>query len=80
VDDSPHDAVGLQLAKLLREHLLGDRRNRTLEVREAQDLAAQQLPAAFDEFEGLLYALRSGDLRVLSALTFTGSPRGAPGG
>ena len=46
-------AVGLHPAKLLDEHLLGNRRDRAFQVGKAQDLAAKQvkqddeLPAAF---------------------------------
>lgn len=75
--DYPLDnSIGLQLAKLLREHLLRDRGNRALQVRESQNLAAkemkqdQQLPAAFEKTEGLLDPLRSGNRCVFRALTF----------
>ena len=69
------DPIGFQLAKLLREHLLRDRRNCALQIRESQDLAAeemkqdQQLPAAFEITEGLLDTLRSGTRCVLWTLT-----------
>lgn len=69
------DSIGFQLAKLLREHLLRDRRNCALQIRESQDLAAeemkqdQQLPAAFEITEGLLDTLRSGNRCVLWTLT-----------
>ena len=59
------DSIGFQLTKLLREHLLGNRRDRAFHVGESQDLAAeemkqdQQLPAAFEKTEGLLDTLRS---------------------
>jgi len=65
VDCSLDDAVGLQLTKLLREHLWGNRRNRTLQVGKAQNFAAEQmkqdqeLPAALNEPECLLDASRS---------------------
>lgn len=75
--DSPlDDSIGFQLAKLLREHLLRDRRNRAFQVGESQDPAAeemkqdQQLPAAFEKTEGLLDTLRSGNRCVFRALTF----------
>ena len=64
VDDSPDDSIDFQLAKLLREHLLGNLRDCTLQVGEAQHLAAeemkhdQQLPAAFEELERMLDTLR----------------------
>jgi len=70
-----HDAVGLQLTKLLREHLLGNCRNRAIQVGKAQSFAAeqmeedQQLPAALDEPECLLDALGNGYWRVLRTLT-----------
>ncbi len=69
------DPIGFQLAKLLREHLLRDRRNCALQIRESQDLAAeemkqdQQLPATFEITEGLLDTLRSGTRCVLWTLT-----------
>jgi hypothetical protein len=76
VDDPMNDSIGFQLAKLLHEHLLRDRRNRAFQVRKTQDFAAkkmeqdQQLPAALDKAESLLYALRGGNRRVVGALTF----------
>jgi hypothetical protein len=69
-------AIGLHPAKLLDEHLLGNRRDRTFQVRKAQDLAAKQvkqddqLPAAFEDFECVLNALRSRDRRQFFGLTF----------
>jgi len=75
VDDSSHDSVGFQLAELLHEHLLRDRRYRTLQVGEAQNLAAeqmeqdQQLPPALDELERLLDAVRRGKWSVFVTLT-----------
>ena len=38
-----NDAVPLKLPKLLGQHLLRDARNRALEVREAQRLAAKEM-------------------------------------
>ena len=38
-----NDAVPLKLPKLLGQHLLRDARNRALEVREAQRLAAEEM-------------------------------------
>jgi len=64
MDDSSNDPIALHLAKLLDEHLLRDRGNRTLQLREAEDLAAeevkqdQQLPATLQEPEGILDTLR----------------------
>lgn len=75
VDGSAHNSVGFQLAELLRQHLLRNRRNRTLQVGEAQNLATeqmkqdQQLPPAFDEFERLLDAVRRGERSVFTPLT-----------
>jgi type II secretory pathway predicted ATPase ExeA len=75
VNDSPHAPIGFQLAELLRQHLLGDRGYRALEVGEAQNLAAeqmeqdQQLPPAFDELERLLDAVRRGKRSVFVSLT-----------
>ena len=76
VDDSPDDSIDFQLAKLLREHLLGNRRNRAFQLGESQHLAAeemkqdQQLPAALDELEGVLDAVRGRDRRVVRTPTF----------
>lgn len=70
------DSIGFQLPKLLREHFLRDRRNRAFQIRESQNLAAeemeqdQQLPAAFEKSESLLDTLRGGNSCVLKALTF----------
>jgi hypothetical protein len=61
---------------LLDEHLLGNRRDRTFQVRKAQDLAAKQvkqddqLPAAFEDFECVLNALGGGEGCQLFRLTF----------
>ena len=69
------DSIGFQLAKLLREHFLRDRRNRTLQIRESQNLAAeemkqdQQLPTAFEKTERLLDTLRGGNRCVFRTLT-----------
>jgi len=63
MDDSSNDAIDLHLAKLLDEHLLGDRRNRPLQLREAKHLAAeemkqdQQFPATLQDPEGVLDTL-----------------------
>ena len=72
-----HDhAVGFEVPQLLRQHLLGDLRNRALQIREAQHLAAeevkqdQQFPAAVDELQRLLDAFRRRERRVLGAVTF----------
>src|SRR5256885_540118 len=76
VDRPLDDAIVLQLAQLLREHLLRDFRDCALQVGEAQYPATeqvkqdQQLPAAFEEFEGVFYTLRSGNRRQISTLTF----------
>jgi len=76
MDRALHDSISFQAAKLLCEHFLGDRWNRAFQVGKSHDLAAEQmeedqeLPAAFDELESLLDALRSRDRRVFDALTF----------
>ena len=60
VHDSCDDAVLLQLTKLLSQHLLGDARDRALQVGEAQRLAAEEmkenheLPATLQHSEGVL--------------------------
>ena len=62
-DDSSNDAIDLHLAKLLDEHFLRDRGNRPLQLREAEQLAAeemkqdQQLPATLQDPEGVLDTL-----------------------
>ena len=60
MDDSSDDPIGFHLAKLLDEHFLRNRWDRPLEVREAQDLAAEEmkqdheLPASLQNLEGIL--------------------------
>src|SRR6266850_3961361 len=72
----PHNRVVLQLAKLLDQHLLRDRRYRPLQVGEAQHLSAEQvkqdyeLPSAFQKLERLLDTASGGDRRVSATLTF----------
>ena len=57
------DSIGLHPAKLLDEHLLGNRRDRAFQVRKEQDLAAKQvkqddqLPATLQYFECIPYTL-----------------------
>jgi hypothetical protein len=76
VDDAPDDAVELHLPELLNEHLLRDRRDRPFQVREAQHLASeemeqdQQLPAALQNFEGILDASGPSSRRRILTLTF----------
>jgi hypothetical protein len=43
VDDPPHHPVVFHLAKLLDQHLLGNRGNRPLQLREPQDLPTEQM-------------------------------------
>ncbi len=43
MDDSSNDAIDLHLAKLLDEHLLRDRGNHPLQLREAEHLAAEEM-------------------------------------
>src|SRR6202795_539363 len=75
VYDPPHHAVVFHLAKLLDQHLLGNRRNSPLQLGEAQDLPAEEmeqdeeLPSSFEHFERLLHTLRGSDGRVFLALT-----------
>ena len=70
------DAIGLHPAKLLDEHLLGNRRDRAFQVGKAQDLAAKQvkqddqLPAAFEDFEHVLNTLGGRNGCQLFRLTF----------
>jgi len=60
VHNARHDAVSLQLPKLLGQHLLRDARNRALEVGETERLAAKEmeeddeLPATIQPSDGLL--------------------------
>ena len=73
--DPPHDPVILHLAKLLDQHLLRDRRDRPLQFGEPKHPSAKQVeedhefPAALQNLECLLDIARSGDGRVLLALT-----------
>ncbi len=43
MDYSLDDSVAFQLTELLCKHLLGDSRNRAFQVRESQNLAAEQM-------------------------------------
>jgi len=67
MNNPPHHAVALQLPELLREHLLRDVGNRAFEVRESEDVAAEemkedhQFPASSEARDGLL----DGDRRRL---------------
>ena len=60
MDDSSHDPIGFHPAKLLDEHLLRNFGNRSLQIREAEHVAVeemkqdQQLPASFQNLEGAL--------------------------
>src|ERR1700756_4038575 len=75
VNEPPHHAVVFHLAKLLDQHLLGNRRNSPLQLREAQALPAEEmeqdeeLPSSFEHFERPLHILRGGDGRVFLPLT-----------
>ena len=57
--DPPDHAIALQLSELLREHLLGNGRYRSLEIREPEHVAAEemkqnyQFPAASEAADGL---------------------------
>jgi hypothetical protein len=68
------------LAKLLDQHLLGNRRSSSLRLREAQDLAAEEmeqdeeLSSSFEHFERLLHIL-SGGRSVYSFPLLLGVPR-----
>ena len=76
MDGAAHDAVPLHLAQLLDQHLLGDRRDRALEIRETQNLAPEEtekdheLPTPLKEAERLLDPRGSGAGRQVSVLTF----------
>src|ERR1700739_3504842 len=75
MDDPPNHAVVFHLAKLLDQHLLGNRRNSPLQLREAKDLPAEEvekddeLPSSFEHLERPLHILSGGDGRVFLALT-----------
>jgi hypothetical protein len=75
MDDSANDAVFLQLAQLLDQHLLRDRGNGSLKLRETQQLAVEQveqddeLPAPFENLERLFHPLGSRGGRVAAVLT-----------
>jgi hypothetical protein len=75
MDDPPNHAIVFHLTKLLDQHLLGNRRNSPLQLREAKNLPAEEvekdeeLPSSFEHFERLIHILRGGDGRVLLVLT-----------
>src|SRR5258707_12453511 len=66
MNEAADDAIPLHLSKLLNQHLLGHRGDRTAQLGKAPDLAAKQmkenheLPAAFENAQRLLNALRGG--------------------
>jgi hypothetical protein len=68
------------LAKLLDQHFLGNRRSSSLRLREAQDLAAEEmeqdeeLSSSFEHFERLLHILSGGEERVFLPLTLGCAP------
>src|SRR4030095_10321755 len=72
VDDARDDTVALELPKLLDQHLLRDRRNRALEIREAQLPPAEEmetdheLPATFQHPDRVLDPDRRRRGRVLT--------------
>jgi hypothetical protein len=81
VDDAPHDSIGLHLTELLNKHLLRNRGDRPLEVREAQQLSIEelkqneQLPATLKNLEGIFHAFSRRSGRVVgSGLTFRQVP------
>ena len=48
VDDALHDAITLHLPELLDQHLLRDCRNSPFEVREAQNMTAEQVEEDYE--------------------------------
>ena len=76
MNDASHDRVGFHLAKLLDEHLLGDGRDRTFEIREPQYLTPEEvkedheLPAPLEYLERLLNASRCRSWSYILVLTF----------
>jgi hypothetical protein len=75
VDDPANDPVRFHLAKLLDQHLLRNCRDRTFQVREAQQRSSEQVeqddqfPPTFKEPERLLDATRGRDRRMIDNLT-----------
>lgn len=75
VDESTDDSMLFQLAQLLNQHLLRNRRDRPFQVGKAQHLAAEQmeqddeLPPAVENLERALDALGSRYRRVCRKLT-----------
>jgi len=73
--DPANNTIALQLPQLLDQHLLGNRRDGPLKLREAHELAAEQLekndklPAPFEHFKCLFNALGRGRWRVAAILT-----------
>ena len=43
MDDSSHDPIGFHPAKLLDEHLLRNFGNRSLQIREAEHVAVEEM-------------------------------------
>jgi len=74
--DSSDNTIGLHVAKLLDEHLLRNRGNRAFQIREAEHIAAeemkqdQQLPAPFQDLEGVLDTLSGSRRGQWTDLTF----------
>lgn len=62
-----HNPVFLKLSQLLRQHLLGDGRDRFLQFGKPLHLSAeelekdQKLPSAFQHFQGLLHGMSRRD-------------------
>ena len=73
---SAGNAIGFHLAKLLDEHLLRNRRDRTFQIREAQHVSTEevkqdnQLPATLENLEGILHTLSRQSRCQISVLTF----------
>src|ERR1700692_3776792 len=76
MDDASHDPIGFHLAKLLNEHLLRNRGNGSLQIREAEHVAVeemkqdQQLPASLQNLEGVLDTISGSRRGPWTDLTF----------
>ncbi len=75
VNDARNDAIALELAQLLDQHLLRDTGNGPLEIGEASHLSAEELkqddelPAPLKHLDDVLQTLRSHLRRVSNTLT-----------
>jgi len=76
VHNTAHDAVRFQLAKLLDQHFLGDRRNGPLQFRKPHQTAPEKMkqdghfPSPLQQLQGGLHAMCRSDGGIIRSLTF----------